>query len=209
MKLARNDMGFGRDHEVQRPAVLGTWIEWFWILVIVCRLPRALQRPVFKKKVDAGRGVSQEDRVNFKGELAQKALIFSGNLALILFQALVFFVSNLAVTFGGEWVTFSVCARIKYFILCVGLLLVPTAIYFVAVISLGGEAKGRMRPPVCLAFLALFIALGGGCSLSGENRLVNLIVETVLAFFSGLIAWDASRLINNPSDSGTSRQLNT
>ncbi|OFK64767.1 hypothetical protein HMPREF2807_12395 [Corynebacterium sp. HMSC074A09] len=128
----------------------------------------------------------------------------TGNLGLILVQALLFFAVNFLAIFSDLWVRLPGCKAMVFFGVYLLLFLGCSSLYFVPV-----HDKG-MKPPwliISLVVMAATPAIPAGVEQLATSgvvnslwwKLVKLLIGTVCQIVAGYIAWKATELIPTPA----------
>lgn len=158
----------------------------------------ASEKPERENREGGGKGI---DKTRC---LSPKNLYKTGNLGLILVQALLFFAVNFLAIFSDLWVRLPGCKAMMFFGVYLILFLGCSILYFVPV-----HDKGT-KPPwliISLVVMAATPAIPAGVEQLATSgvvnslwwKLVKLLIGTVCQIVAGYIAWKATELIPTPA----------
>lgn len=153
---------------------------------------------------------SKQANANWGGErwhgISDKTLHRLGNVGIITYQALLFFVNNFSVTIATTGVQVSETVLNVGKVVFVILGLMSVIFYYLAADRKSPITSSSNKPAVWLALLAGIFAISVIPLLlwtsDAEHAWLKLFMGTACQFFAGCIGWKAANLIPAPSSDG-------
>lgn len=179
-------------------------IKWVPFLIGFHLVTQALNR--LSRRPSAPRQEEREDGNKRWPRIPDKTLHVLGNIGMITYQALLFFVYNFPVAIANEGVQVSERALNAGTWIFVAVTLVSLILYFLAANRKSPITSFRNKP----GFLALLLAIIFAVSVfplmlwksPAEHAWFKLFMGTVCQFLAGCIGWKAANLIPASSSNG-------
>lgn len=187
----------------KQPQQVTNDIKWVPFLIGFHLVTQALNR--LSRRPSAPKQEKREDGNKRWHRIPDKPLHVLGNIGIITYQALLFFVYNFSVAIANEGVQVSERVLNAGTWIFFAVTLVSLLLYFLAANRKSPITSFRNKP----GFLALLIAGVAAISVapaflwdSVEYVWLKLLVGTVCQLLVGCIAWRAANLIPAPSSDG-------
>jgi len=183
-------------------------IKWVPFLIVFHLVAQALNR-LSLRRPSAPRQEEREDENKRWHGISDKTLHRSGNIGLIVYQALLFFLNNFSVTFDSWVEQVPLAVRIAGVVAFCMVLLLSVCAYFFATDGKKSLESFISKPPMLMSLLAFIVAVSVIPSAlrpsSTEWKWVKLLWGTFCQGAAGYVAWKAADLIPTPS-AGNSKE---